>query len=362
MLCLNFTLSSSLSKLSYGQCKACVELSSLVRRDVWSLACILAPKNYHTRSEDNGSNGHIYQPNILNQCINQYVRTNNSKSQHFGDRQDLCHHRPSIYSNVSPLDCQSLRRFHTNYSLLNCDNPNLIKKTKATNEVKDSNETTELNPSQEEQKKVKNVKENIYTIPNLLTCLRIAVTPYLSYLVITREFDLGFKIFFLAGLSDFLDGFIARNFKNQQSVLGSALDPVADKLMVSMLTVTLSVVELLPVPLTCVIIGRDALLIAAGFYLRYITLPPPKNLKRYFDVSLPSVTILPSTLSKWNTSLQILLIAASMAAPVFGFVDHTYLQGLWYLTGLTTVASGIQYLVFRNKYIKFTHDKLKRQI
>ncbi|XP_033734541.1 cardiolipin synthase (CMP-forming)-like isoform X2 [Pecten maximus] len=204
--------------------------------------------------------------------------------------------------------------------------------------------------------------ENIYTIPNLLTCLRIAVTPYLGYLVLTREFDLGFKIFVLAGLSDFLDGFIARNFKNQQSVLGSALDPVADKLLVSILTVTLSVAELLPVPLTCVIIGRDALLIAAGFYLRYITLPPPKNLKRYFDVTHATVTILPSTLSKWNTGLQICLIAASMAAPVFGYVDHVYLQGLWYLTGATTMASGIQYVVFRNKYIRFTQDKLKRQI
>ncbi|XP_021379957.1 cardiolipin synthase (CMP-forming)-like isoform X2 [Mizuhopecten yessoensis] len=205
-------------------------------------------------------------------------------------------------------------------------------------------------------------KENIYTIPNLLTSLRIAVTPYLGYLVLAGEFDLGFKIFLLAGLSDFLDGFIARNFENQQSVLGSALDPFADKLLVSILTITLTMAELLPVPLTCLIIGRDALLICAGFYLRYITLPPPRNLKRYFDVSHATVTLLPSTLSKWNTGLQLCLIAASMAAPVFGFVDHLYLQGLWYLTGATTVGSGIQYVVNRNKYIKFTQEKLKRKI
>ncbi|OWF37586.1 cardiolipin synthase (CMP-forming)-like isoform X1 [Mizuhopecten yessoensis] len=352
---MHFSWNSVLLKFSRVQCKTCVELSSLIRKDNVSLSCFLASRNLSTESNLHSHHG---RPSRTKQrlYISPHVSSHSSLQGYIGERLALScinNNRSSKNANVSPV----IRSLHTYSSLLRCENRKPVEKC-----LEETNETPHKSSSKEEDQKLEDIKENIYTIPNLLTSLRIAVTPYLGYLVLAGEFDLGFKIFLLAGLSDFLDGFIARNFENQQSVLGSALDPFADKLLVSILTITLTMAELLPVPLTCLIIGRDALLICAGFYLRYITLPPPRNLKRYFDVSHATVTLLPSTLSKWNTGLQLCLIAASMAAPVFGFVDHLYLQGLWYLTGATTVGSGIQYVVNRNKYIKFTQEKLKRKI
>ncbi|XP_060082970.1 cardiolipin synthase (CMP-forming)-like [Ylistrum balloti] len=353
MMCSTWNSHCFLRKFLYVQCKTCVELTSVIKRNARRLACFqnfINENNFHTRRQNHQLS-----------WVNSYLPSNSSHCRYNRDRQISFYQRCSWcntlpYVSLLPSDFHSIRCFHTN-SLAHCFNQKQTEKS-----TKESKETAHISSSKKEDQKLEDVIENIYTIPNLLTCLRIAVTPYLGYLVLTGEFDLGFKIFVVAGLSDFLDGFIARNFKNQQSVLGSVIDPIADKLLVSILTVTLTIAGLLPVPLTFVIIGRDLLLICAGFYLRYITLPPPKNLKRYFDVTHATVTLLPSVLSKWNTGLQLSLIAASMAAPVFGYVDHIYLQGLWYLTGATTVASGLQYLVFRNKYIKFTQEKLKRQI
>lgn len=72
-----------------------------------------------------------------------------------------------------------------------------------------------------------------------------------------------------------LDGFIARNWASQASKLGSFLDPMADKLLVGALVISLSYCNLFPVWLCAMIIFRDVFLIVAGFVIRYISLPPP---------------------------------------------------------------------------------------
>ncbi|CAH3046319.1 unnamed protein product [Porites evermanni] len=121
-------------------------------------------------------------------------------------------------------------------------------------------------------------REDIFTIPNLLSTLRILATPVLGYLVITEDFVSSLALFGVAGITDMLDGFIARNFKNQKSVLGTILDPLADKILMSVLTVSLTLVSLLPVPLTALILSRDALLIGYAFYLRFKSLPSPVSM------------------------------------------------------------------------------------
>ncbi|CAG0896113.1 unnamed protein product [Darwinula stevensoni] len=75
--------------------------------------------------------------------------------------------------------------------------------------------------------------------------------------------------------SDVCDGMIARNFRNQQSMLGSFLDPMADKVLVAVLFLSLTYKDLIPLPLTTLIIARDICLMSAGFYIRYRSLPPP---------------------------------------------------------------------------------------
>ncbi len=77
-------------------------------------------------------------------------------------------------------------------------------------------------------------KKLILTIPNLLTSLRIASIPFINYYFFNGRHDIACGLFVMASLTDFLDGYIARNFPNQLSHLGSILDPLADKLLIGM--------------------------------------------------------------------------------------------------------------------------------
>ncbi|XP_052766613.1 cardiolipin synthase (CMP-forming)-like [Mya arenaria] len=199
----------------------------------------------------------------------------------------------------------------------------------------------------------KSTKENIYTIPNAITVTRMAVTPVIGYLIIQQSFSWALGIFIVAAISDSLDGYIARNFKNQSSTLGSALDPLADKILVNTITISLTVANLLPLPLAVLIISRDVLLILAGLVIRYTTLQKPRTLKDYLDLSNVTAKLEPSTLSKRNTFFQLSLLSLTMASPVFDFIDHPVIQALWYLTAITTVGTGVDYAINRNKYIKF---------
>lgn len=78
-----------------------------------------------------------------------------------------------------------------------------------------------------------------------------------------------------AGFSDLADGWIARTWSSQASKLGTFLDPVADKLLVGTLFLSLAWVGLVPIPLTCLVITRDIVLISAASYIRYKSLPSP---------------------------------------------------------------------------------------
>lgn len=342
------------------RCKTCSELSSTFR--IWSSFRFFKHTAQNVCSSPWLANDRVHtslQYSTLRRTGDEHDR--NRLCEKWRLQQHLCYKHTHACSPSKLEICKSVllhqnRRFHTHIPLCN---PGDVK-----HRERENDEPTKDPDKQQVQDKddIKDIKENIYTIPNFLTCLRIALTPYLGYLVLTGGFDLGFKLFVLAGISDFLDGYIARNFKNQQTILGSALDPFADKMLISVLTITLTVANLLPVPLTFIIVGRDVLLLGAGFYLRYISLPPPRNLTRYFDVSNATMTLLPSTFSKLNTGLQLALITATLAAPVFSFVGHPWLQALWVLTGVTTLASGVQYYVSRNKYIKFSQQKLHRKI
>uniref|UniRef100_A0A914XDW6 cardiolipin synthase (CMP-forming) n=1 Tax=Plectus sambesii TaxID=2011161 RepID=A0A914XDW6_9BILA len=199
------------------------------------------------------------------------------------------------------------------------------------------------------------MKENVMTVPNALCVARIVLSPVIGYLVVNGQYTVALGLFSFAGLTDLLDGFIARRFVSQQSRLGSILDPIADKLLVSILFLSLTYVNLIPLALTGLIILRDVCLLAAGFIMRYKTLEPPKTIVRYFDPSISMMRIKPTGISKINTGLQLILVAASLAAPVFDFVGHPLLQGLCWLTAGTTLYSGLNYI-----WVKNTMETVKR--
>ncbi|KAI0339571.1 hypothetical protein BDW22DRAFT_1361116 [Trametopsis cervina] len=187
------------------------------------------------------------------------------------------------------------------------------------------------------------VKENIYTIPNLLTVSRILACPVLGWAIVEDNFVLATSLLAYAGLTDLVDGWMARRY-NMSSVLGTILDPAADKTLMTTLTITLAFKELIPMPLAVIILGRDVLLSLSAFYIRYTTLPAPKTWKRYWDFSLPSAEVRPTTISKYNTALQLLLMGVTTVSPLIPHDIHPALQGLQVLVGITTIWSGASYL------------------
>jgi cardiolipin synthase len=105
------------------------------------------------------------------------------------------------------------------------------------------------------------------TAPNLLTLLRICLAPFLVAAILEGHYKLGFCVFIVAGLTDALDGALARVLK-QRSVLGQYLDPVADKLLLSTLFLVLWNKSLIPTTVTVLVFGRDVgiLLVSAILY------------------------------------------------------------------------------------------------
>lgn len=211
-------------------------------------------------------------------------------------------------------------------------------------------------PANEGHFQFKELYENPWTIPNYLCMARIVLSPVLGYLIMEQYFHVSLGLFALAGATDLLDGYIARNWPNQKSALGSALDPLADKILISVLYVSLTYAQLIPAPLTALIISRDVALIAAVFYVRYKTVPPPVTLSKFFNPCYTTARLKPTLISKINTAVQLFLVAASLAAPVFHYTDSVFLQSLWYITALTTAASGYSYYHYGKKTVEVLNN------
>lgn len=205
--------------------------------------------------------------------------------------------------------------------------------------------------------KFKELHENPWTIPNLLCVCRIVLSPVLGHLIMTQHFHLSLALFTLAGATDLLDGYIARTWPSQKSALGSALDPLADKILISVLYISLTYAELIPVLLTALVIARDIGLIAAVFWVRYKTVPPPVTLSKFFNPCYTTAQLKPTFFSKVNTAIQLLLVAASLAAPVFQYTDSGLLQCLWFVTAVTTAASGYSYWHYGRKTVQVLNTR-----
>jgi cardiolipin synthase (CMP-forming) len=165
------------------------------------------------------------------------------------------------------------------------------------------------------------------TIPNIITLIRILLTPvFVIYLINDQLLD-GLLILVICGISDGLDGFIARVFK-QKSELGSYLDPLADKITLVSAFVALAIRGFLPAWLTVVVISRDVLILI-GVAILYLT-GVAFNIK-------PVVT------SKVTTCFQFVTVIAVLASEYL--VSYKgYYPYLYYATAVFTIISFIQYL------------------
>lgn len=183
-----------------------------------------------------------------------------------------------------------------------------------------------LSPTKQTIRNIKSLKskilpitphENIYNLPNALTFGRLLASPVIGYLILHDYHTAALSLFALAGITDLVDGYIARRW-NLQTVVGSVIDPMADKTLMTILTICLAAKGVLPVWIAAIILGRDVALAISAIYFRWISLPPPKTMARYWDFSLPSAEVHPTTISKLNTALQLALIGACMANPLMG--------------------------------------------
>ncbi|KAL4623944.1 cardiolipin synthase (CMP-forming) [Arapaima gigas] len=186
--------------------------------------------------------------------------------------------------------------------------------------------------------------ENPWTIPNLLCIARMGLAPVLGYLIVEQYFHLSLGLFVLAGATDLVSEGPQRNASSQSYFLHFNFS-FSFKWIIPQFVCSV-------VPLTVLVISRDVALIAAVFYVRYKTVPPPRTLSKYFNPCYATAQLKPTLISKVNTAVQLVLVAASLAAPVFHYTDSAFLHALWLITTLTTAASGYSYYHYGKKTVE----------
>jgi cardiolipin synthase (CMP-forming) len=172
-------------------------------------------------------------------------------------------------------------------------------------------------------------------IANIITVARLLSVPVVLYCLLHGDMQLAFYVFLFAGLSDAVDGVIARRF-DLQTELGAFMDPIADKLLMVSVFVMLAWLGLIPDWIVFLAVTRDALIVGAILVASLIGNP---------------IRVAPLMVSKVNTAAQILLIVTVLSDQAFGLGLNSFVTILLYLTALLTFASGASYLVVWMRHV-----------
>ena len=166
------------------------------------------------------------------------------------------------------------------------------------------------------------------TIPNLITIARLLIVPVVIVMILQGRWPAAFVLFVVAGVSDGIDGYIARRF-DMRSEFGAYIDPLADKALLVSIYVTLAVVGVLPAWLAVVVVFRDAMIVAAVMLSWVMSRP---------------VAIKPLLLSKLNTAAQIGFAALVLSTKAFGVDLAGFDATVMLAVAALTVASAGAYL------------------
>ncbi len=181
------------------------------------------------------------------------------------------------------------------------------------------------------------MSDRIITIPNLLSFLRMALIPVFASLLYYGYYEWALFVFFFAGISDGIDGYIARRF-DQSSELGTIIDPIADKLLMTVTFIIFTLPHVLPddnkhfpVPfwVTASVIGRDVLIVVVAMAIFIMT--GFRGFK-------------PSFLGKLSTVVQILATGIILIATVFPMYSGYYLPSVYTIVTALAVISGVHYI------------------
>jgi len=173
-------------------------------------------------------------------------------------------------------------------------------------------------------------RDTIWTVPNILTIIRILLTPVFVMAYTSENFNLAWILFAIAGLTDALDGFLARIW-NQRTQLGAMLDPLADKALLVTSFICLAVNGWIPSWLSVLVVSRDAIIIGGLAVLNFWGVDVRSRIK-------------PIWISKFTTAAQIFLVIFVMISHTFQ-LDFPFMLGLivW-ITAIATILSGAAYV------------------
>jgi cardiolipin synthase (CMP-forming) len=167
----------------------------------------------------------------------------------------------------------------------------------------------------------------LLNVPNMITFGRLCAVPLAFWLIIDRHPAYAFFLFLGAGVSDAVDGWLARRWGGNQ--VGALLDPVADKALLVTMYVTLAVVKELPDWLAILVVFRDLVIVGGVMVLSVLGQP---------------VSIQPIYISKVNTTLQIVLVAVTLLLSGFSLHAPLLRQVLIWAVAASTLASGAAYV------------------
>lgn len=166
-------------------------------------------------------------------------------------------------------------------------------------------------------------------IPNTITVARIVLVPVIIYLILTHAFAAAFALFVLAGISDALDGFLAKHY-HMDTELGAYLDPVADKALLVSIYVALGLTGQIPLWLVIAVVSRD-ILIVGGVVMAWIVGRP--------------IAMRPLVVSKVNTAFQIGYASLVLADLAFDLFPDSVRSAFAMVVGALTIASALAYLI-----------------
>ncbi len=165
-------------------------------------------------------------------------------------------------------------------------------------------------------------------IPNLITLARLLSVPLAVWLIINGLLGPAFWLFVLAGISDAVDGYLAKRL-NAETVVGRYLDPLADKALLVSVFISLGICGYLPSWLVIMVVFRDVLIVAGALLYHTLT---------------QNLTLEPLRISKLNTAAQIVLVGMVLGQHGMDLPIDPATQIMVYLAALTTFASGGAYV------------------
>jgi cardiolipin synthase len=172
---------------------------------------------------------------------------------------------------------------------------------------------------------------DVLNVPNALTLLRLVAIPIFLILLTDFRHREALAVFVAAGVTDALDGAIAR-LTHTKTTLGAYLDPAADKLLLMSAFVALAFMEEVPRWLTVVVLSRDVMVVVGYFLL--------------FTMTQHAMEVRPSVAGKLSTFLQISAVTAVLVSLVWpGTVPAVVEATLFLVTGLVTAIAGFQYMI-----------------